>query len=184
MKNKSNIPASAGNVLVIAALTLLAAPAHAAGVCLVCPPGHTCAGGTAAPVAATGNAKLATIGDFEWIRATPEEIGWVPTGQCPSGFDPRAASEGDDSFLAIYYNPTIRMAQIVFGVEIHNFGVWHNCGTITNFRPATNTSTPLNWAVYDHYLSVDVVVQLHNGNIRVRKNSDWGSIHGSILYRY
>jgi len=70
------------NLKTITALALLAAtPALAAGsICIVCPPGYDCSG--AKPVAKTGDARLATIGD---IPTTAAQVGAVPTTRTIAG---------------------------------------------------------------------------------------------------
>jgi len=71
------------NSKILTALALLAAtPAFAAGVCIVCPPGYDCSGNK--PVAHTGNAKLATIGD---IPTTAAQVGAVPTTRKIAGLE-------------------------------------------------------------------------------------------------
>jgi len=68
---------------IITALALLAAtPAFSASICIVCPPGYDCSG--AKPVAHTGNARLATIGD---IPTTAAQVGAVPTTRKIGGID-------------------------------------------------------------------------------------------------
>ena len=72
-----------------ATLILAAAPSHAAGVCIVCPPGHTCPAG-GGPIVNTGAARLATMGDLTGlapissipttaaqVRARPDN--WMPS---------------------------------------------------------------------------------------------------------
>jgi len=71
------------NSKILTALALLAAtPAFAAGICIVCPPGYDCSGNK--PVAHTGNAKLATIGD---IPTTAAQVGAVPTTRKIAGLE-------------------------------------------------------------------------------------------------
>jgi|GEM_PF-1125864 len=73
--------ASRAGMTVVLAL-LLSAPASAAGICIVCPPGYDCSG--AKPVAKTGDARLATIGD---IPTTAAQVGAVPTTRTIAGFN-------------------------------------------------------------------------------------------------
>jgi len=68
--------------IITAALLLLSSPAFAAGVCIVCPPGYDCSTGT--PVANTGNARLATIGD---IPTTAAQVGAVPATRSIAGLE-------------------------------------------------------------------------------------------------
>jgi len=55
---------------------LISAPADvlANGVCLVCPPGYSCGGGTAQPLLKTGNDVIATQNDL--AAKTASETGW------------------------------------------------------------------------------------------------------------
>jgi len=70
------------NFKILTALALLAAtPALAAGsICIVCPPGYDCSGDR--PVAKTGDARLATIGD---IPTTAAQVGAVPATRTIAG---------------------------------------------------------------------------------------------------
>jgi len=69
------------NLKIITVAMLLSAPTFAAGICIVCPPGYDCSAGT--PVAHTGNARLATIGD---IPTTAAQVGAVPATRSIAGF--------------------------------------------------------------------------------------------------
>jgi len=55
---------------------IISAESLAAGVCIVCPPGYDCSGDR--PVAKTGDARLATIGDIP-AAPTLASLGGVPT---------------------------------------------------------------------------------------------------------
>jgi len=61
---------------------IISAESLAAGICIVCPPGYDCS--TGKPVAHTGNARLATIGD---IPTTAAQIGAVPTTRRIGGIE-------------------------------------------------------------------------------------------------
>jgi len=62
---------------------IISAPVSATGsACIVCPPGYDCS--TGRPVANTGNARLATIGD---IPTTATQVGAVPTTRKIGGID-------------------------------------------------------------------------------------------------
>jgi len=61
---------------------IISAPAFAASICIVCPPGYDCSGGK--PVAHTGNARLATIGDIP-AAPTLASLGAVPTSRTIAG---------------------------------------------------------------------------------------------------
>gem|GEM_PF-2860667 len=68
---------SCGNYkrLILALLILAPADVLANGVCLVCPPGYSCEGGTARPLLKTGNNAIANQGDL--AGKTASATGWI-----------------------------------------------------------------------------------------------------------
>ena len=81
---------SKGERLLFIMLLSAAAPAHAAGVCIICPPGHTCPGNTA-PVlgGATNQILRRTATGTEWVNASAVQGTQGPQGaagaQGPAG---------------------------------------------------------------------------------------------------
>ena len=122
------------NRLLTAALLLTTAPAHATGVCLVCPTGYDCAAGS--PIGKTGNDKLATIGDITWSNVTYKPETFEPATHSHPEYVPTTRTVAGHALSGNITTAQLRAAMCPPPATLTNVNV------IAHHRCAGSTTSP------------------------------------------
>jgi len=131
------------NNKLVAALLLLASPAFAAGVCIVCPPGYDCSNANPSQNGAIGQVLTRTATGTAWQAYEPPALTWDNITDKPATFAPAEHTHSEyvpttRKIAGVALSSDISKASLAYALHFtpKSFDIEYGCST-TNGHAAT-----------------------------------------------